>query len=781
MNAVIKADFANAAGPGTEPSLTAHSVPDAAAERVTGPADAQGGPAGAQALGGPVGAQALGGPVGAAALRRLLALRGQKLDLSEVRRALEQSGAPRFAGGREALASLSAALGRLGARGVRIASTRAGMLGPPHLPALVEYDGRTWVLREIRGPRRLLDPGDGKALEVDEAALEQAFAIWLDQDAAAGRKAASRSKGSAAGRLLGAALAVRGRLLAEVALATLLTSLLAVATSLFALQVYDRVIPSFAYATLYALAGVVGVLIAFDFVLRLVRARLLDRVSRDVDEEVSVAVFRALAGVRLDARPRAVGTLAAQVAGLETARSFFASSVLFTLAEVPFALVFAGIIWFIAGPIAWIYGAVALGALAAALVAYVRLNAISSRQLEAGYRRNGLLVESIQGAETIKAFGAGWRFAERWREATAELAQMSLSSRTAMVSAATVAQTLAGAAYVGVVVIGVTLIESGSLTVGGLIACTMLGSRVIGPISNGVALITQAQQAAQSLRAVDAVLELPPERDPDIELLAPASLGHELVAEGARFFYANVPVPQADIPGLRIGEGERVVLMGPPGSGKSTLLRLLSGLYRPAAGRVMLGGVDMSLLDVELVRGRIGFLPQEVQLFRGTLRDNLDLEGTVPDDHLVEVVRELGLDALVRDHPRGLDREIAEGGSGLSGGQRQMAGIARLMLRRPRVWLLDEPTASLDQAFEARVLEALGRALGPRDTIVIATHRPAAISFAQRVIVMQRGRVVLDGERDRVMNALRPGAEPRLAQQRNDTQPGITAAGGVTA
>ena len=286
------------------------------------------------------------------------------------------------------------------------------MLSARHLPALVEHEGRTWVLREVRGERRLLDPGEGKPREVDRAALAGAFAIWLDHPA---ERAEPKGR-SSAGRLLARALAARGRLLLEVALATLLTSLLAVATSFFALQVYDRVIPTFAYATLHALAGVVAVLIVFDFVLRLVRAHLLDRVSREVDLEVSVAVFRALSGVRLDARPGAVGTLAAQVAGLEVARSFFASSVLFTLAEVPFALLFAAIIAFIAAPIAWVYAALALGALAAALVACAKLRALSRRQLEAGFRRNGLLVESIQGAETIKAFGAGWRFAERWRE-----------------------------------------------------------------------------------------------------------------------------------------------------------------------------------------------------------------------------------------------------------------------------------------------------------------------------------------------------------------------------
>jgi ATP-binding cassette subfamily C protein LapB len=699
---------------------------------------------------------ALGGPVGAPALRRLLALWGRRLELAEVARALEQAGAPRFAGGKDALAALGAALERLGAGGTRLAATQAGMLRAEHLPALVEHAGRCWVLREIRDAKRVLDPGDGKPVEVAAAELGAAYAIWLERPgkAPAGEKGPSAARG-----LITAALGVRRRLMAEVAIATLLTSILTIATSVFTFQVYDRVIPSFSYATLWALAGVVGVLIVFDFVLKLVRARLLDRVSRDIDEDVSVSVFRALTGVRLDARPGAVGALAAQVAGLELARSFFTSTVLFTFAEIPFAVLFIVLIAFIGGPIAWVYTAVALLALAAALTAYLRLRSISREQLQAGFRRNGLLVESIVGAETIKASGAGWRFAERWREATVDIARMGLQSRAAIVTAATVTSTLASAAYVSAIVLGVSLIEAGQLTLGGLIASNILGSRVIGPINSAVNLIAQAQLATQSLRAVDAVLDLPPEREPGVELLAPAGAGHALALEGARFFYSNVPVPQVDIPVLQIAEGERVVLVGPPGSGKSTLLRLLSGLYRPAAGRVLLGGVDVTLLEPALVRGLVGFLPQEVQLFRGTLRENLDLVGLAEDAALVRVVQELGLDELVRDHPRGLDRDIAEGGGGLSGGQRQLAGVARLMLLRPRVWLLDEPTAGLDRAYEARVLAALGRAIGPADTVVIATHRPGVIPFAKRVLVMQRGRIARDGEREAVLLALRATAE----------------------
>ncbi len=701
--------------------------------------------------------EALGGAIEASALRRLLALRGHRLDLGDVQQALKQEGEPRFAGGRDALAALSAALNRLGAGGIRMATTQADMLTEMHLPALIEHEGRSWVMKEVRGSRRLLDPGAGNSVEVDVSVLEGASAIWFDR----AERSQTRRGESPAFAMLMAAFSKRKRVFVEVAIGTLLTSTLAVASSFFALQVYDRVIPTFAYATLYALAGVVGVIIFFDFILRLVRARLLDRVSRDIDEEVSVAVFRALSGIRLDARPKSVGSLAAQVAGLEVARSFFTSSVLFTLAELPFAVMFIAIIGFVGGPIALIYAGAAVIALLSAVITFFRLRRISRLQMEAGFSRNGLLVESIQGAETIKANNAGWRFADRWRDATVEIARLSLSSRAYMVSATTLTQSLTTIAYVCVVIMGVNLIESGFFTMGGLIACTMLGGRVIAPIGSAVGLIVQAQQATQSLRSVDAILELPNEREPGVELLSPAELGHDLGAEGMRFFYSNIPIPQVEMPTLRIDAGERMVLVGAPGSGKSTLLRLLSGLYRPSGGRVTLGGIDMAMIDPELVRRKIGFLPQEVQLFRGTLRENLNLNHTASDDALVAVVQELGLDALVRDHPKGLDREISEGGSGLSGGQRQLVGIARVILSQPRVWLLDEPTAGLDRAHEARALAALEHAVGPDDTLVIATHRPAAIAFARRIAIIQRGRVVKDGDRDAVMAALRSGGDQR--------------------
>jgi ATP-binding cassette subfamily C protein LapB len=714
-----------------------------------------------------------GSAVTAAALQRLLGLLGHGVELEAVRHAVQAAGAPSFGQGHETLRRLDGALGKLGLFNFELASTRGRTLEPRHLPLLIEHEGSSWVLLEQRGEHVVLDSGAGELRELPRAEIADALAVWLRPRTVAA--APDGDDAQPARALLWNALRQRRRLLAEIALASLLTSVLAVATGLFAQQVYDRVVPSFALSTLWALVGIVGVLLVFDFALRVVRARMLDRIACEIDEEVSSEVFRVLGDVRLDARPRAVGTLAAQVSGLESTRAFFTSSVLFTLAEIPFALIFIAVIACIAGPLAWIYVAAAAVALVMGLVAQARVRRLAAQQQVSMHSRNGVLVEAIAGSETLKALGATWRFAERWRALTHDISDHARRQRATNALTGSFAASLSSTSYLGVVVCGVYLIQDGSLTVGGLTAITMLGSRVVGPIAAGIHLLTQAHAATLALKTVNAVLSLPADRDPGVQLLRPQQLGAELRLEGVRFGYGEAPVPQLDIDSLTLAEGDRVVLVGPPGSGKSTLLRLLAGLYRPSSGRVLMGGYDLALLEPDALRRAVALLPQEVQMFRGTLRENLCLGAVVEDQRLLDAVRALALDTVLADHPRGLDRPIAEGGSGLSVGQRQLCGVARAMARRPRVWLLDEPSSALDPATEQRMYQAIEQQLGERDVLVVATHRPAAAGLCRRAILMQRGRVVGDGDRDALVYRLRSAQRPAQAQA------ATTAAGGVPA
>ncbi|ULH04281.1 ATP-binding cassette domain-containing protein [Aeromonas caviae] len=294
-----------------------------------------------------------------------------------------------------------------------------------------------------------------------------------------------------------------------------------------------------------------------------------------------------------------------------------------------------------------------------------------------------------------------------------------------------------------------------------MIACSILGGRVIAPIAQSVQYLAQWQQVRQALQMVHQVLSLSRDRRPEQQLLLPDELPREVALERVRFAYPESPICQLDIERLQFKFGERVLLVGPIGCGKSTLLKMLAGLYCPSEGRIRLGDADLWEIDPQLVASQVGYLPQAVQLFKGTLRSNLALTGVTSDSRLLQITRELGIDGIAASSPQGMDLVISEGGEGLSGGQRQLVALARVLINQPRVWLLDEPTAALDGESEQRVWTALQRAIQPEDIVIVATHRPmAAARLATRVIAMQQGRVVKDGTPDRVLTQMlaRPAA-----------------------
>lgn len=695
-------------------------------------------------------------PVDPALLHRLLGLLGQPCERAALESALATGDSPRIGQGQPTLVALDAVLGRVGISGFELVSTRLRQVQPRHCPLLVAHEGRCLLLLAVEGEALVLEDAQGLRQTLPREPLDACAAVWLHRPGRAGAEDEDAAQPSRA--LIWRGLRERRRLLAEVAVATLLTSGLTVATSLFSQQVYDRVIPSFAHATLWALSGIVALLLVFDLALRVIRARQLDRITTEVDEQVSAEVFRILGDLRLDRRPASVGTLAAQVGSLESARAFFTSSVLFTLAEVPFALLFIGVIALVAGPLAWVYVGAAALALLAGLATQARLRRLTAAQQADQFARNGLLVESISGAETLKALGAGWRFGERWRAITCRILEQSRELRGVNALAASFAQSLSSQAYLAMMVWGVFLIEDGVLTVGSLTAVAILGGRVVAPISSGILLLAQAHSARVALRAVDQVLSLPAEQTAGQPGLRPADLGRELRLEGLRYAYDEAPLPQVDIDALTLRAGDRVVLVGSPGSGKSTLLRLLAGLYRPSAGRLLVDGVDMAQIDPDLLRRTITLQPQDTQLFRGSLRENLTLGCHVEDARLIATVRAFGLDALLSEHPRGLERPITESGHGLSGGQRQLCGVVRAAVRRPRVLLLDEPSSALDPLTERRLYDTLGQLLSPQDILVVATHRPIAAVCCTRAVVMNRGRVVSDGDRLALLGQARGAA-----------------------
>jgi ATP-binding cassette subfamily C protein LapB len=310
-------------------------------------------------------------------------------------------------------------------------------------------------------------------------------------------------------------------------------------------------------------------------------------------------------------------------------------------------------------------------------------------------------------------------------------------------------------------VVGVWQIEAGLLTMGGLIACSILGGRVIAPIAQGVQYLSQWQNVRQSLQMVNQVLNLDLERRADQHLLLPEHPPESVELEKVRFAYPESPVQQVNIAKLVFRAGERVLLLGPVGGGKSTFLKVMAGLYRPNEGRVRLGDADLWEIDPQVVANQIGYLPQSVHLFKGSLRSNLALSGTAGDSRLLKVTRDLGVDAIAGSSPLGMDLPISEGGEGLSGGQRQLVALARVVIAKPRIWMLDEPTASLDAESEAKVWQVLEDNVAPEDILIVATHRPMqALKLATRVVVMQQGEVVKDGKPESVLPQLWASSAP---------------------
>jgi ATP-binding cassette subfamily C protein LapB len=642
-------------------------------------------------------------------------------------------------------------------KNVQVAQLRWDRFDRRHLPVLVLHGGQ-WCFADHGDDGDILIVGiDGNdaLLQADE--LGDAPVLWL-RGAPVEALAGELLRSGASRLLLSEVLRDKGWIF-EVLVATLVVNLLAVATSLYAMQIYDRVIPTLAYSTLTALSVGMAIIVVLDWALKFIRARILDGMAKQVDMAVSQKLFEHVLRLRLDTRPRSLGSLAAQMNGLETVRSFFSSTIVFTMTDVPFCFMFIGLIAVIGGRVSLVYIFLLPVALFFGWMAQKRLRDLARQEIQRGHERHGLLVDTIQGAETIQATGGGWRFADAWRSITSTMAGYSLSSKLISSTTSTTTGSLGTIAYVSAIIVGVTRIEAGDLTTGGLIACTILGGRVINPIAQSVQLLVQWQHVRESLTMVNRLLGLETDRRDDQTLLVPDTLADTLDFEGIRFAYPNSPLQRLNIQDLKFKAGDRVVILGPNGSGKSTLLKVAAGLYKPGEGQVRLGGADVWELDPQVVNERIGYLPQDVHLFKGSLRSNMALGGGVSDSKLLEVAQLLGIDRVAADNPRSMDLEISEGGQGLSGGQRQLVGLARVFLSQPRVWLLDEPSASLDMESENKVLEAINQWARPTDIVIIATHRPRLTVLANRVIVMRRGQVAADGKPEDVLQG-----RPRMKQ-----------------
>lgn len=543
-------------------------------------------------------------------------------------------------------------------------------------------------------------------------------------------------------------------------LATVFANILTLATSLYSMQLYDRVIPLASFDTLFVLTAGVGFALVLDLCLRSLRAILIEREAQEIDAEISEYFFARSQAIRLDARPPGVGTMAAQLRGQEQVRQVLSSGSLFMLADLPFALFFVFVISLIGGPLAL----VPIISLPIALFFAFALSRIirkgTDRAQVSGNRKNGMLVESLDAAETVKASRGNWFMMGRWNRLIREIHYYDLPVKKASAVAGSLFSTLQQVSYIAIMGWGAYLAATGAITTGALLACSIISGRINGPLVSQLPnLIVQWGYARSSLIALDGIMKLPLDPSGDASALRPERIDGGYQVKGVGFFYRGTQRPALAIEALSIAPGERVAVIGGIGSGKSTLLKLLSGLYTPSQGSVMLGGLDLAQVADDIARKHIGYVPQDARLLNGSLRDNLTMGvGDVSDADIMAIAQQTRLDTMIAAHQDGLARQIQEGGRGLSGGQRSLVGINRLLLSRPNVWLLDEPTASLDQATETAALEAIFGALSPTSILVMVTHKLPLLRHFSRVIVMAEGGVHKDGPTHEILREMMPPA-----------------------
>ncbi|MGR3435676.1 MAG: ATP-binding cassette domain-containing protein, partial [Shimia sp.] len=597
---------------------------------------------------------------------------------------------------------------------------------PEHWPALAQVSNGDFVL--------VLGQDAGGVRLYDGEAADRAYAVPLDRfaphftglvvraEATLGRLA--RTHGPAprqAHWFWGGFLKYRA-ILGDIAMGSLVANMLAVAVALFSLQVYDRVIPHEGIATLWVLATGAFVALALEACLKISRARLMDGAGRALELKTQDLLMRRLMGMRSDRRPMTASGLFSAMREFGAVREFFTASTVGAAADLPFVILFLALVASIGGPIVWVLIA---GGILMVLPGYFlqrRMVELTRQAQGASAHAGRVLHEAIFELDTLKAHRAEDRFLRLWNELNG-LGSVTASEQRRIAGALTFwSAGVQQATYVSAVIAGAYMVFAGNLTVGSIIAIGILTSRTLGPLTQLSGMLARWANVKTALDGLQHIVEAEQDTDPDRTYLRREALAGRYELRDVVFRYDEDGPPTLQVQGVAIEPGARIAVLGTNGTGKSTLLKLMSGLYGPAQGRVMLDGTDIGQIDPRDVRRQVGLLSQDVRLFSGTLRENLNLTQLErDDDRLLAALDFAGLGPFVREHHKGLDLVIADGGEGLSQGQRQSIGWARLWLQDPAVVLLDEPTAALDQTLEAALIARLEGWLEGR-TAMIATH-----------------------------------------------------------
>lgn len=557
----------------------------------------------------------------------------------------------------------------------------------------------------------------------------------------------------------------RKRLLFEAILSGIIINVVALATSFYTIQVYDRVVPTGATQTLLVLTLGVFMAVIYELVTKKVRAKLYDRLTDDVDKRLARSIYMRFLNVRLDQLPQSVGGLASQMRGYETVRGFLTSVTSHLLVDLPFVIIFVAVIFMIAKPLAIIPLVFFCLSISTGLYYRRRVDTLASDANNASNFKTGLLVESVEGAETIKSGQGGWRMLSRWMNTTDEARGYETKMRNISQHTQFLAASFQQLSYMALVAVGAMMVSQGQLSLGGLIACSILSGRILAPVAGIPGHLVQWAHSKAALKGLDHLWSLESDHHGQEQPVILEHIQGNFQFEGVSAQYGDRTA--LNVPSLTINQGEKIGVLGPVGAGKTTFLRLLSGMYKPQEGRILLDDIDLAHIAKPILAEDIGFVQQEGRLFAGTLRENLILGLLDPGDQaILSAARITGLlDTVITSHPKGLQQLIHEGGTGLSGGQRQLVNLTRVFLCKPKIWLLDEPTASMDRTLELNVQKALRKSVKTDHTLILVTHKMEMLDLVDRVIIIANNQIVMNGTKKDVLEKLQQQAKTQVKKK----------------
>ena len=541
----------------------------------------------------------------------------------------------------------------------------------------------------------------------------------------------------------------------DVLLASLLVNLFVLATPLFTMNVYDRVIPNNAEETLLVFTIGIVLIYLLDFFLKFTRGYMLEFAAKKSDIIMSSIIFEKVLDLKMSEHPKSVGSFANNLKNFESVRSFFTTATMTAIIDLPFAVIFLAVIYYIGGNIVFVPIVTIFLILIYALFIRKPVRDSIEQSHEASAKKNGVLVETLQNIETVKSMRMAGKVQWEWEELTGEIAEKNLKSRMLSSSIPNITNLLIQLNTVFVVVFGVYMIQEFELTMGGLIATVILTSRTVAPMGQAASLITTYSDAKSSFETIDNIISKPAEREAGEQFLERPNITGKIEFQNVSFTYPEAEILALDDVSFTIHSGEKVAIIGRIGSGKSTIVKLILKLYEPDSGTILIDGIDISQIDPADLRRFIGFVPQEISLFKGTLKDNIISSERHPSDEEVILASKIsGTSEFVDTHPRGYEMLIGERGAGLSGGQKQSVGIARALLSDSTIMLMDEPTNAMDQKSESNLINRLKDDIEFK-TLVLVTQKLNILTLVDRVIVMHHSKLIADGKKDDVINNVR--------------------------